>query len=142
MLTRIVHNSPKLCTFFDLLNMHLSKPQRQHILNLADALLVCEDEKTLAALQRQFIKAPDASNMADFLRISPWKAADLRSALRINQVNWAVAQAERLGLPKVLYINIDDSLGEKDQDTRHLEPVDWFHDHSESTKNKPVFKNA
>jgi len=142
MLTRIVHNSPKLCTFFDLLNMHLSKPQRQHILNLADALLVCEDEKTLAALQRQFIKAPDASNMADFLRISPWKAADLRSALRINQVNWAVAQAERLGLPKVLYINIDDSLGEKDQDTRHLEPVDWFHDHRESTKSKPVFKNA
>ncbi len=142
MLTRIVHNSPKLCTFIDLLNIHLSKPQRQHILNLADALLVCQDEKTLAALQRQFIQAPDVSNMADFLRISPWKAEDIRTALRRNQVNWAVAQAERLGLSKVLYINIDDSLGEKDRDTRHLEPVDWFHDHSESTKNKPVFKNA
>jgi hypothetical protein len=142
MLTRIVHNSQQLCTFFDLLNIHLSKPQRQHILNLADALLLCEDEKTLAALQRQFIQAPDASNMADFLRISPWKAEDIRSALGRNQVNWAVAQAERLGLPKVLYINIDDSLGEKDKNTRHLEPVDWFHDHSESTKNKPVFKNA
>ena len=142
MLTRIVHNSPKLCTFFDQLNIHLSKPQRQHILNLADALLVCEDEKTLAALQRQFIQAPDVSNMADFLRISPWKAEDIRIALRRNQVNWAVVQAERLGLSKVLYINIDDSLGEKDRDTRHLEPVDWFHDHSESTKNKPVFKNA
>jgi hypothetical protein len=66
----------------------------------------------------------------------------VRNALRISQVNWAVAQAERQGLPKVLYINIDDSLGEKDKDTRHLEPVDWFHDHSESTKSKPVFKNA
>jgi len=142
MLTRIVHNSPKLCTFFDLLNIHLSKPQRQHMLNLTDALLVCEDEKTLAALQRQFIEAPDASNIADFLRISPWKAEYVRSALRISQVNWAVAQAERLGLPKVLYINIDDSLGEKDKDTRHLEPVDWFHDHSETTQRKPVFKNA
>jgi hypothetical protein len=142
MLTRIVHNSPKLCSFIDQLELDLSKPQRQHILNLADALLVCEDEKTLAALQRQFIAAPDVSNMADFLRISPWKAEEVRSALRINQVNWAVAQAERLGLPKVLYLNIDDSLGEKDKDTRHLEPVDWFHDHSESTKRKPVFKNA
>ena len=142
MLTRIVHNSPKLCTFFDLLDLDLSKPQRQHLLNLADALLVCEDEKTLAALQRQFIQAPDASNLADFLRISPWKAADVRHALRRSQVNWAVAQAERLGLSKVLYINIDDSLGEKDRDTRHLEPVDWFHDHAESTKSKPVFKNA
>lgn len=142
MLTRIVHNSPKLYTFFDQLNLELSKPQRQHVLNLADALLVCEDEKTIAALQRQFIQAPDASNMADFLRISPWRAEDVRSALRRNQVNWAVAQAEQLGLPKVLYINIDDSLGEKDKNTCHLEPVDWFHDHSESTPNKPVFKNA
>lgn len=142
MLTRIVHNSDKLCTFFDLLNLNLSKPQGQHLLNLADALLVCEDEKTLAALQRQFIQAPDASNMADFLRISPWKAADVRQRLRRSQVSWAIAQAERLGLPKVIYINIDDSLGEKDRDTRHLEPVDWFHDHAESTQTKPVFKNA
>jgi len=142
MLTRIVHNSPKACAFFDLLSLDLSKPQRQHMLNLMDALLVCEDTKTLAALQRQFIETPDASNIADFLRISPWRASDVRSALCINQVNWAVAQAERGGLPKVLYLNLDDSLGEKDKHTSHLEPVDWFHDHSESTKSKPVFKNA
>lgn len=142
MLTRIVHNSAKLCTFIDQLDLNLSKPQHQHILNLTDALLVCEDEKTLAALQRQFLEAPDASNVADFLRISPWRAEDVRGALRINQVQWVIAQAESQGLPKVIYVNIDDSLGEKDQATRHLEPVDWFHDHSESTKSKPVFKNA
>ena len=74
MLKRIVLNSPKLCTFFNIINLDLSKLQRQHMLNLADALLVCEDEKTLAALQRQFIEAPYASNMADFLRIRPWLA--------------------------------------------------------------------
>jgi hypothetical protein len=142
MLTRIVHNSPQLCAFFDQLNLELSKPQRQHILNMADALLVCEDEKTLAALQRQFIEAPDASNIADFLRISPWQAEDARAALRVNQVAWAIAQAECTGAPKVIFINIDDSLGEKDKDTCHLEPVDWFHDHGESTKNKPRFKKA
>lgn len=142
MLTRIVHNSPKICAFFDSLNLDLSKPQRQHMLNLMDALLVCEDTKTLAALQRQFIEAPDASNMADYLRISPWQAAAGRAALRASQVNWVVTQAERLNLPKVLSINLDDSLGEKDKETRHLEPVDWFHDHAESTKTKPVFKNA
>lgn len=142
MLTRIVHNSAKLCTFIDQLELNLSKPQSQHIRNLADALLVCEDEKTLAALQRQFIEARDASNLADFLRISPWKADEVRSAVRSSQVQWAIAQAESLGLSKVMYINLDDSLGEKDKATRHLEPVDWFHDHSESTKSKPVFKNA
>ena len=142
MLTHILHNSEKLCAFINQLNVDLSQPQRQHILNLADALLVCEDKKTLAALQRQFIEAPDASNMADFLRISPWKADDMRAALRANQVAWAIAQAEGAGAPKVIRINIDDSLGEKDKQTRRLEPVDWFHDHNESTKTQARYKNA
>lgn len=142
MLTRIVHNSPQLCTFFDELNAELHQPQRQHILNLADALLVCQDKKTLAALQRQFIEAPDASNMADFLRISPWQAKDVRQALRTQQVAWLLAEAERVGAPKVLYINIDDSLGQKDKATGHIEPVDWHYDHLESSKNKPRYKNA
>jgi hypothetical protein len=142
MLTRIVHNSERLCTFVEQLDVKLSQPQRRHILNLADALLVCEDKKTLAALQRQFVEAPDASNMADFLRISPWRAEQVRARLRAYQVAWLIAEAERTGAPKVLYINIDDSLGEKDKGTRHLEPVDWFFDHSESIKTKPRFKNA
>jgi Transposase DDE domain len=142
MLTRILHNSEKLCTFVDQLGLQLSQPQHRHILNMADALLVCEDKKTLAALQRQFLEAPDASNQADFLRISPWQADAARTALRINQISWALAQAERLGVRKIIYINIDDSLGEKDKDTRHLEPVDWFHDHANSTKTKPHFANA
>jgi hypothetical protein len=142
MLTRIVHQSCDLCTFFDQLPIEMSQPQRRHILNLADALLVCEDTKTLAALQRQFIAAPDASNMADFLRISPWPADQVRAALRGNQFAWLFAQAARRGLSKVLYLNLDDSLGEKDKHTRHLEPVDWFHDHSASTKKRPCFKNA
>jgi DDE superfamily endonuclease len=142
MLTRIVRNSPQLCAFLEQLPVELSQPQRQHILNLADALLVCEDTKTLAALQRQFLEAPDPSNMADFLRISPWSAEHVRGALRRSQVAWALAQAQRLGLPKVAFLNLDDSLGEKDKHTRHLEPVDWFHDHNESRKGRPRYKNG
>jgi hypothetical protein len=53
MLTRILHNSEKLCTLLDQLDIELSPPQRRHILNIADALLVCEDKKTLAALQQR-----------------------------------------------------------------------------------------
>lgn len=142
MLTRILHPSERLCTFFDQLNIKLSRPQRRHMLNMADALLVCEGKKTLAALQRQFVEAPDAANMADFLRISPWQANEVRAALRAHQVAWLLTEAERIGAPKVIYINIDDSLGEKDKDSRHLEPVDWFFDHSESTKTKPRYKNG
>ena len=142
MLTRIVHNSSSLCIFFEQFKLQLSQPQQRHILNMADALLVCEDTKTLAALQRQFVEAPDPSNMADFLRISPWKATEVRATLRASQVSWLVEQAELAELPKVIYINLDDSLGEKDKHTRHLEPVDWFHDHSESSRSKPRFKNG
>jgi hypothetical protein len=80
--------------------------------------------------------------MADFLRISPWEASEVRAALRAHQVNWLIAEAERTNAPHVIYINIDDSLGEKDKGTRYIEPVAWFHDHSESTRTKPRFKNA
>jgi hypothetical protein len=142
MLTRILHNSDKLCTFLEQLNLQLSQPQVDHLLNMADALLVCEDKKTLAALQRQFVEAPDASNMADFLRISPWQIQAVRQELRTHQVNWLIAEAERETAPQVIYINIDDSLGEKDKHTRHLEPVAWHYDHSESTKTKPRYKNG
>ena len=142
MLTRILHNSGLLCTFLDQLALDLYQPQAQHILNLADALLVCEDTKTLAALQRQFVSAPDASNMADFLRISPWQVPDVRMSLRQNQMQWLIAEAERRNVPNVIRINLDDSIGQKHKETRHLEPVDWHYDHTESSKRKPKFKNG
>ena len=111
MLTRILQPSEKLCAFFEQLGLNLSQPQKRHLLNMADALLGCEDKKTLAALQRQFVEAVDASNMADFLRISPWQAAAVRAALRKEQVLWLLTEAERTKAAKVIYLNIDDSLG-------------------------------
>ncbi len=142
MLTRILHNSDQLHSFFNELGLDLSLPQRQHMLNMADALLVCESTKTLAALQRQFVQAPDASNMADFLRIGPWQAPDVRNALREHQIGRLLATAKRTNAPQVIYINIDDSLGEKDKATRHIQVVDWHYDHSESSKSKLRYKNG
>lgn len=49
---------------------------------LADSLLICEDEQTFAATQPRFIAAPDFSNTADFLHICHWKAEDVQSELR------------------------------------------------------------
>jgi len=142
MLTRILHNSPKLCAFAEPLLTNLSEPQRRHLLDLADALLVCEEKKTLAALQRQFIASTDASNWADFLRISPWSAAAVKGALRQQQIAWALAQAAASGAAKELYLNLDDSIGEKDAQTWRLEPVDWFHDHQESTPKQQRYKKG
>src|SRR6266496_4812760 len=142
MLSRIVRPSPPLEAFLDSLALSLSPAQRRHLLEMADALLVCEDRKTLAALQRQFLDSTDPSNWADFLRQSPWSADGLREALRRRQLTWLLAEAQRRGLPKVLYLNLDDSLAKKDKKTCHIQPVDWFHDHNESTPGSPRFHKA
>jgi hypothetical protein len=142
MLTRIVRPSPALDTFLRPLIGSLTLPQRQHLLEMTDALFVTEDRKTLAALQRQFLDTSDAANWADFLRISPWSADLLRDTVRRQQLGWLLAEAQRRDLPKVLFLNLDDSLGKKDKQTHCLEPVDWFHDHKESTPQKPRYHKA
>ena len=102
MLTRIVQPSPALESFLSSLRLALSQPQRDHLHQLVDGLLVCDESKTLAALQRQFLDSTDPSHWADFLRISPWLTAEVRTALRRHQVEWVVVEAQRRGLPKVL----------------------------------------
>jgi len=142
MLTRIVQPAPALETFLASLHLNLSRPQAEHLLQLVDGLLVTDERKTLAALQRQFLDATDPSNWADFLRISPWSTAEARDQLRLHQVRGLLELAQARGLPKVLYVNLDDSLGKKDKHTAHIEPVDWFHDHNESTPRQPRYHKA
>ena len=142
MLTKILHNSPDLCTFIDLLDLTLSQPQRRHVLNLADALLVCDSDKTLAALQRQFVECVDASNMADTLRIAPWTAAELRLPVGQFLIREALAQARAAGTLHAIYVSLDDSISRKHKHTRHIEPVDWHFDHVESTPYKPRHANG
>jgi hypothetical protein len=142
MLTHILHNSEQVCAFIDQLDLDLSQPQRRHLRNLVDALLVCESRKTLAALRRQLVEGPDVSNMADYLRISPWNAQAVRHAIGAWMVRWAIQRAEAAGAPKRLYVNLDDSIAVKHKQTRRLEGVDWHYNHLESTKHHPRYQNG
>lgn len=90
MLARILHPSPKLCAFLDPLIESLSKPQRTHLQELCDAILVCETRHTLAAMQRLFVETTDQSNWADFLRISPWNPDAVRAELLKAQIDSGV----------------------------------------------------
>ena len=72
----------------------------------------------------------------------PGPPRTLRDALRRHQVAWLLELAQARDLPKVLYVNLDDSLGKKDKHTAHIEPVDWFHDHNESTPSRPRYHKA
>jgi len=142
MLTKIVHNSPLLCAFLNPLICSLSAPQRQHLRDLCDALLVCEGEHTLAALQRQFVETTDPSNWADFLRISPWNAQSVRAELLEAQISFAIEQGQKSCQAREIYLNIDDSIGEKHRDTWRLEVVDIHHDHTNSTPKHPRYING
>ena len=143
MLKLIVQHSPKLLAFLCGLHLRLSKPQWQHVLRLADALIVSETRhKTIAGVYRLIVDAPDASNGADTLRISPWTAEDLRAPIRHFIVTDLVAYAHQSN-QWTLYVSLDDSLGAKDKGTRHLEAVEYHHDHTKSQgKKKPYYTNG
>jgi len=143
LLKLIVQHSPKLLAFVCGLQLRLTKPQVQHVLRLADALIVSEARhKTIAGLYRLIVDAPDPSNGADTLRMSPWTAEDLRAPMRHFIVNDLVAYAQQTD-QWTLYVSLDDSLGEKDKDTRHLEAVAYHHDHTQSQgKKKPRYTNG
>ena len=94
MLKLIVQHSPKLLSFLCALQLRLTKPQWQHVMRIADALIVSETRhKTIASLYRVIVEAPDPSNGADSLRLSPWTADDLRAPLRHFIVTDLVAYA-------------------------------------------------
>ncbi len=125
-----------------MLGLPLTEPQKRHLINLADGILVTEGKKTLANIQRQFVEAPDRFNIADFLRISPWPTEDVRRRLQ----RFIVQRAWKSPRPKVTpgssWSPVDDSIAEKDKQTSHLEAVDWHYDHLEGKKGNPLYKKG
>ena len=49
MLTRIVHPSSDLVTFVESLGLPLTEPQKRHLINLANGILVAEDAEIFYA---------------------------------------------------------------------------------------------
>ena len=142
MLKQIVHHSTKLITFIVLLQLNLSRPQCKHVQRIADAVIVSDvRHKTLTALYGLIVDAPEPSNGADCLRISPWHGREIREAVSAFVVQDLLAYAEAAG-EQVIFVSIDDSLSEKDNGTRHIEPVAFHHDHTKSTPTKPVYSNG
>ena len=142
MIKQIVQHSAQLVEFIVLLQLNLAKPQYRHVLNIADTVIVCEaPHKTLTTLYDLLVDAPDASNAADCLRISPWKAVDLREPLRDFTIG-DLMQAASLLEEEVLWVSIDDSLTAKDKGTTCLQAVDWHHDHTKSVGKKQAYTNG
>jgi hypothetical protein len=142
MLTAIVQHSEELVAFITALNIVLYQPQIRHLLQMVDALLTCNDTKTVSGLYRLLKGQPDPKSGADFLRESPWEPEDIGSPRKGWMVNKFLELASRANITFDIFIGIDDSLGKKGKATKHLEAVDYHHDHNESTKKKQAYTNG
>lgn len=142
MLSPIVHHSLQLVSFISCLGILLSEPQRRHLIQILDGLLMCEGRKTISNLYRQHVSQPDPKTGADFFRESPWDEGRMSQQRKQKLMMQMLSIAQKLGLGKVIKIGIDDSLGKKGKATKHLEAVDIQHNHSESRGKKQVYSNG
>jgi hypothetical protein len=142
MLPIIIQHTPTLMAFMLALQVSLSRPQRDHVLNVIAGLIVGQGRKTLSDLSRLHVEQPDPKAMADTFRESPWTANLIRSPLRSFLVRTALRLAQTVGAAHLVFLSLDDSLTVKGQATRHLEGVDWHHDHTESRPGHQVYKNG
>lgn len=142
MLKTIAEVAPELVNFIDNLNLSLSNPQKQHVAQVADALITTEGSKTLSALYRNIVGDPCPKAAADTFREAPWTANDIRVPLRMHLVQLILKLAAEMGLEKFIYLSLDDSITEKDRNSKRLQLVDWTIDLSRSFPNKPVFTKA
>jgi len=142
MLTAIVQHSQELVAFISALNIVLYQPQIRHLLQMVDALLVCNETKTISGLYRLLKNQPDPKSGADFLRESPWRPEDIGSARKRWMVKTFLELAGKVNMAFEIFISIDDSLGKKGKATKHLEAVDYQHNHTESSRKKQTYTNG
>jgi hypothetical protein len=142
MLTAIVQQSKELVAFINALNMALYQPQIRHLIQMVDALLTSNETKTISGLYRLLKGQPDPKSGADFLRESPWEPEDISGPRKRWMVMTFLELARKLNVAFEIFIGIDDSLGKKGKATRHLEAVDYHHNHSESSKKKQAYTNG
>jgi len=142
MLGVIVQHSVEIVTFISWLSLALYQPQIRHLIQLVDALLVCDSRKTLTNLYRQLAADRDPKTAADFFRESPWQAMDISGPRQRWMLLQFLELARKLNLASAILVGVDDSLGQKHKDTRHLEAVSFHHNHTGSTRKKPVYSNG
>jgi hypothetical protein len=142
MLKTIVQPSQSLVAFISGLQLALYQSQKRHLLQLLDALLVCNGRKTLSGLYRLWVGKLDPKTAADFFRESPWKVEDISGPRKRWMLKQMLEIARQLGIELVILIGVDDSLGKKGKATRHLQAVDFHHNHTESTGKKQVYTNG
>lgn len=139
MLKTIAAASTELTQFVDTLRLPLNTPQHRHIMQIADGLITTQGSKTLSALYRHIVGDPCPKSAADTFREAPWQADNIRTPLRRHLIQTAFEVAEEQGIPKQVFLSLDDSLTAKDNGSKRLQAVDWHVDHTKSWPDHPAY---
>jgi hypothetical protein len=139
MLKSIAEISPELHSFIEALQLPLSRPQKQHVAQVADALITTEGDKNLSALYRSIVGVPCPKSAVDTFREARWTAEDICVPLRAHLVELIFKMADEMGLEKQVFLILDDSTTDKDKHSEGLQLVDWVIDLARSFRRKLVF---
>ena len=97
MLKTIVQQSQSLVAFISGLQLALYQPQKRHLIQLLEALLVCNGRKTLSDLYRLWVGNLDPKTAADFFRESPWKVEAISGPRKRWMLQQMLGIARQLG---------------------------------------------
>lgn len=136
MLPLIVQHSEALANFIFALQLALYQPQIRHLLEIVDALIVCNQRKTLSDLSRLLQRSVHPKVLADFFRESPWTVDLIHKPRQQFMLGKVLELAQKAGIPLTILVSLDDSLGKKGKATKRLEAVDYHHNHTESTRRR------
>jgi hypothetical protein len=142
MLPVIVQHSEALATYIFALHLALYQPQIRHLLQIVDALIVCNQRKTLSDLSRLFHVSLDPKALADFFRESPWTVDLIGKPRKKFMLMQVLELASQAGIPLKIMAGLDDSLGKKGKATKSLQAVDIHHNHNESSRKKQAWCNG
>lgn len=124
-----------LCT------LHLTNLIR-HLLEIVDALIVCNQRKTLSGLSRLLHHSIDPKALADFFRESPWSIDQISQPSKKFMLATILELAQAAGIVLRIMVSLGDSLGKKGKATKHLDAVDYHHNHNESTRKRQAWSNG
>lgn len=142
MLPLIVQHSETLTSFIFALQLALYQPQIRHLLEIVDALIVCNQRKTLSGLSRLLHHSVDPKALADFFRESPWSLDQISQPRKKFMLAKILELAQAAGIVLKIMVSLDDSLGKKGKATKHLDAVDYHHNHTESTRKRQSWSNG
>jgi len=142
MLPLIVQHSEALTNFVLALQLALYQPQIRHLLEIVEALIVCNQRKTLSDLSRLLRRSVHPKALADFFRESPWRVDLINKPRQQFMLAKVLELAQAAGIKLKILVSLDDSLGKKGKATKHLEAVDYHHNHIESTRKRQSWCNG